>query len=181
MNVRNILSVGFAAIALVAIPAFSATTCAQSMNGTWEVTSGTLYGKPIPANVAFTMTLQVADNTFVAESGNLSSSGEISANPQANLKEVTFKINNGDDPGRELKGIYKFEGQSMTITFSEDDQIPSSFDSTAENKYLTLNYQIGTGRNAGGIAQNRNRQPAQNATAPPKANLNTGNQGAAAF
>ncbi len=182
MNVRNMLSVGIAAIAIVAIPAFTTNLVAQSMNGSWEVTGGTLHGTAIPANVAFTMTIQVAGNTFVANSGNMNSAGTVTANLQASPQQVTFKIDTGNDPGRELRGIYKFEGQAMTITFSETDQFPDTFESTADNKYLTLNYQIGTGRNTGGVAGNR-RGTQRNITTPPGQLPKTtdGNSSAAAF
>ena len=179
MNVRHILSVGVA----IAMLAFATSSFAQSMNGTWEVTGGTMHGKSIPSNVAYTMVLKVADNSFVADSGNLSSSGKVTANPQAALKQITFVIENGDDPGRELKGIYKFEGQAMTITFSAGGQFPTSFDSTADNKYLTLNYQIGTGRNQGssGVARNR-PAPTKKANQPgAAAKSEQGDSSAAAF
>ena len=191
-QVENDMKIRFAVSHLVALLVISmvapAMVSAQAMNGKWEVAGGTLHGKTIPSNVAYNMLLDISNTSFTANSGNLSSNGTITANPQISPAQVTFKIDGGDDSGRELKGIYKFEGQTMTITFSESSDFPADFNSTADNKYLTLTYQPSTGRatnnrnsGRGQIAGgNRGRRPAGRSTigpppaAPPQQNTSGG-------
>jgi uncharacterized protein (TIGR03067 family) len=180
-----------AAVFLPLILAFGATVPAQSITGEWEVAGGAMYGQLIPSNVAYTMTLNITGDQFTADSGNLKSSGKVTFDDQATPGQITFKIDGGDDPGRELKGIFKFEGRNLMITFSETDEFPTAFESTADNRYLALSYQANTGRrnlarddNAGdgrGVAGNRRRPatPANPPSVPPQAGNN--NSGTTAF
>ncbi len=191
MTLKNTWTRGLSALAFALVVSFGVSTQAQSITGEWEVAGGAMYGKLIPSNVAYTMTLNITGDQFSAESGNLKSTGTVTADTQSTPPQITFKIDGGDDPGRELKGIFKFEGRNMMITFSETDQFPNVFESTADNGYLALSYQASTGRslardnnnnnaNRGGIARDRRRPttPGRPATPPQAAN---GDSGAEAF
>ncbi len=141
MNIHNILQALIAAAMLIGV----STTCqAQSMNGQWRVESGMIYGKQVPQHILDAMQLDVTNNEFKAASGNMDSAGTLIANPQASPFQATFAIDNGDDTGRELKAIYQFEGGNLIITFGEGEHFPTGFESTEENKYLTLTYAAGT-------------------------------------
>lgn len=162
MTIRSLALLGLAVLLLPT--AFTSSAEAQSYNGDWEVASGLLYGKLIPDNVVQTMTLNLAEDTFTAKSGNLTSKGSLSSDDSTSPAQITFTINGGDDSGRELKGIWRMDGNSLRITFSEDSEYPTSFDSSADNKYLTLNYRPNSGRNTdrGNLANNNNNNNARN-------------------
>lgn len=146
MNIRSARSTGLTVVILGLLFAAGASVEAQSIPGDWEVAGGALYGKLIPSNVAYSMTLNIAGDQFTADSGNLSSTGTVTSDNQKTPGQISFKIDGGDDPGRELKGIFKFEGPNLMITFSETDEFPTAFESTAENRYMALSYQASTGR-----------------------------------
>lgn len=174
-------------LAVILTPtAFHSSATAQSLTGDWEVASGLLHGKLIPDNVVQTMSLSLTEDTFMAKSGNLSSNGSFTNNDSTSPAQITFSINEGDDSGRELKGIWRMDGNSLRITFSENGSFPTSFDSSADNKYLTLNYRPGSGANTsrGSLANNR-RDPSggrsrrgQRETGKPSKPVTDGNNGA---
>ena len=181
---------GLTAVVAALVFAFSTAAEAQSITGEWEVAGGAMYGKLIPSNVVYTMTLTITGDKFTANSGNLTSTGIVTADDQATPGQITFKIENGDDPGRELKGIFKFEGRNLMITFSETDEFPVAFESTADNGNLALSYQASTGRrslakqddNAGRNVAGNRRGPATRGRPPatlPAAG--SGDSGATAF
>jgi uncharacterized protein (TIGR03067 family) len=140
---RALSNTAAVALAMMAVPLVAQT--APSLNGNWTITNGTLHGQPVPANVLSVMSLNITNSDFVAKSGNLNSTGSITVNAQANPAQLDFAITGGADQGRRLKAIYRLENAVLTITFSENDQYPAGFDSSADNKYLTLVYGQGTG------------------------------------
>ena len=152
MTIRKTFAMIAAAITIMFT--FSGVVSAQSLNGDWDVSSGTMFGQDVPSSALAAMALNFSDNQFSAISGNLNSGGTVIANPQAAVKTLDFKINSGSDSGRLLKAIYKIEGGDLMITFSQTDQYPQTFDSTAENKLLALRYRAGQPRTAASPANN---------------------------
>ena len=168
---RNRLAFSFALGLMVALAA-SYSCGQQSMNGEWKVIEGKLDGNVVPTNVLGAMSLNINNTSFSATSAGLNSQGTLTANATASPMTITFNINTGADTGRALKGIYFFENNNLKITFSQNDQFPTQFESTPGNKYLQLTYSTSqiaaNGRGAGNAAA------AQNVVIPPK----DGNSGA---
>ena len=190
MNIRTTRKMGLTAFVAALAFAFGTAAEAQSITGEWEVAGGAMYGKLIPSSVVYTMTLTITGDNFTANSGNLTSTGTVTADAQATPSQITFKIEGGDDPGRELKGIFKFEGRNLMITFSESDEFPAAFESTADNGNLALSYQASTGRRSlakqgddGGRNVARNRRGPATQGRPPTTLPAAGNgeSGATAF
>ena len=54
--------------------------------------------------------------------------------------KAVFKIDSGDDSGREIKAIYQLTGTILKIAFSQNDDYPSNFRSTDINNVVSLVY-----------------------------------------
>jgi len=99
---------------------------AQSLNGTWSVTTGTMSGKAVPASALSSMSLKINGSTFEAKSGGLVSNGALGANTLASPPQMEFTISSGADKGRKVKAIYELANSELKIAFSEGDKYPSS-------------------------------------------------------
>ena len=99
---------------------------AQSLNGTWSVTTGTMSGKSVSASALSSMSLKINGPTFEAKSGGLVSNGSLGANTLASPPQMEFTINSGADKGRKVKAIYELANNVLKIAFSESNSYPSS-------------------------------------------------------
>lgn len=118
----------------------SAVLAQPQLDGTWVPQRGVMHGEVVPMNALQSMTLIFSSGSFKASSGAMSSTGRVDQfGYEAN--QFDLQIQQGTDQGRLIKAIFKIEGPSLTITFSETDQFPTGYDSTVENRYLTLVYQ----------------------------------------
>ena len=154
MFFKSVMSVVAAAAILVA-----SSAQAQSLNGTWSVSTGTKAGKSVPSSALTSMSLMINGSSFEARSGGFVSKGGLGANTLASPPQMEFTINDGADKGRKVKAIYEMSGGSLKIAFSESDQYPSSMNGDA----LVLTYSLSGGASSSMAANGQ--QPA--ATTPP--------------
>jgi uncharacterized protein (TIGR03067 family) len=116
-----------------------------ALEGQWKVVNGQMHGQVVPASATNSMTLTISGGTFKGESAGLMSSGSLAVDPSTPTM-LKFSITTGADLGRTLNAMYRVDGTTLIIVFSETGEFPTSFESTAANKYLVLNYQqIGVG------------------------------------
>lgn len=134
---RRIMA-SWVAVALISL-ASSAFGQIVALDGSWQPERGTMHGEVVPTSALQVMSLVVSSGTFKASSGSLSSTGRMN---QAGYLANQFDLNieTGSDQGRLIKAIFKVENQTLTITFSETGEFPTTHDSSADNKYLTLIY-----------------------------------------
>lgn len=118
--------------------AFAGQAHAQSLNGTWSVSNGTMAGKAVPSSVLSSMSLMINGSVFEAKSGGFVSKGALGANTLAVPPQMEFTINDGADKGRKIKAIYEFAGRDLKIAFSESGQYPNSMSGDA----LVLTYKL---------------------------------------
>lgn len=130
---------GVVLLCLVAAP-----TWGQTLNGQWRVKTGVVDGQTVPAASLRSMTLTIDKARFSAVSGNLTSSGTLLANIQADPAQLVFTIESGADAGNKVFAIYKLDTSGLMVTYSKDGSFPTTFDSTPENKYVKLVYTTGT-------------------------------------
>ena len=139
-SMKNLLIV----LSLVGLFGHSSATNAfgqAKIDGEWSVTRATVAGKFVPKNVSDSMLLKITGNKFEAKSGESSSQGMISVIESARGKtKAVFKIENGDDVGREINAIFQMAAGSLQIAFSQDSEFPASFRSTADNKFVYMVY-----------------------------------------
>ena len=164
---KIIASLGVGLCCLVVAPAWG-----QTLNGQWRVQSGVVDGQTVPAASLRSMTLTIDKAKFSAISGNLTSTGTLLANIQADPAQLVFTIESGADAGNKIYAIYKLDGSGLLITYSKDGNFPTTFESTPENKYVRLQYTSGAassmtaggpgrGPNQTGIPFGRNQQQQQ--------------------
>ncbi len=138
----QVIPILFVGISLVLVPQVTFGQSITELNGNWSVVQGTLAGTPVPNDALNSMSLSFTDGNFQAKSGSLQSGGSIAV-AVAGTTQLNFTINSGNDAGKTIKALYRLENGSLTITFSQDDQVPSSHNSTAANNYCSLVYRAG--------------------------------------
>ena len=142
---------------------------AQSLNGTWSVTTGTMSCKSVPSSALSSMSLKINGSTFEAKSGGLVSNGAIGANTLASPPQMEFTINSGADKGRKVKAIYELANNQLKIAFSESGQYPSSM-----SEGMVLSYRLSGAAAApavatgGAAARNPSGAARPNSPRPPK-------------
>jgi len=172
MFCRMLLAVGFVAGFL-----FPVRINAQSIDGNWAVQSGVLNGKKVPDIALTSMALNINSTKFEARSGSFASMGTISANTLVLPAQIEFSIENGADTGRKLKAVFALENGQLKVTFSQDDQFPTSFESTDANRYLALIYAPGQATSATNTsASTTSTPPVAENQLPPKAGKNRRNR-----
>ena len=130
---------------------FESTAIAQ-LNGEWMITRGTMSGELVPLDILQKMSLKITGTTFDAKSGDSSSRGQVTeAGAQGPFKKAVFKIDSGDDSGREIKALYQRIGTTLKISFSQNSDYPKEIRSTSDNQLLVLQYK----NKAGNVATRR--------------------------
>ena len=151
---KNLSSILTVALIFVAVPAF-----AQTLAGDWMITDGMFAGEKVPKDALDSMSLKMTRNSFDAKSGETMSKGKLTNQASSQPPQLVFKIDSGTDVGREIKAIYEFKGSILKIAFSQSEEYPSGFDSTADNKILVLSYKSKAPVSARGRGRNRKREP----------------------
>ena len=132
---KNLSIVLAAIMVMITAPAF-----AQTIDGDWSITAGQYAGKAVPKPDLDAMSLKVNRNQFDAKSGDSMSKGMITSQSRSRPPQLVFKIDSGDDAGREVKAIYELKGAILKIAFSQTEEFPQNFTSTSDNKVLVLTY-----------------------------------------
>lgn len=114
-----------------------------SLEGEWKPVTGTLHGQTVPATAFNSMKLIFSSGTFSAESGGLVSTGTVEADASG-ANRLKFTITAGADTGRTLSALYRVDGTTLSIVFSETQSFPDAFQSTPANRYLVMIYQLGS-------------------------------------
>ncbi len=109
-----------------------------ALEGDWTGDSASLEGNSVNASQ---MTLQFSSGAFQARSGQMSSNGTLKL--ATDDGQLTFSIDGGADAGKKIPALYRVENGILTITYSQDDQFPTSHNSTSANKYCSVTFRKG--------------------------------------
>jgi uncharacterized protein (TIGR03067 family) len=83
--------------------------------GTWRLVSGLTDGKPLPDEKATQITVTITGNKHTVRMGDAVIARDVSfeVDPRATPKAVTDTIQDGPQKGTVIRGIYKFEGDTL--------------------------------------------------------------------
>jgi uncharacterized protein (TIGR03067 family) len=131
------MAVGFVGVALVL--AQDAAGEAKKLQGVWEPVAVTAEGKKIPeADVAKSgMRFTLAGETYkVTVQGKLVEGGTFKVDPGKSPRTLDLTITEGDDKGKMQLGIYKLDGEALTVALppTGSKARPTAFESTAKNQ-----------------------------------------------
>lgn len=99
--------------------------------GTWRAISAVREGKPGPPEVIATITRKViGDHVTWSRDGKAFAGTTIVLNPNADPPAIDVLPDGGASRGHRVLGIYKLEGDTLTIAMADADQPrPTSFES----------------------------------------------------
>jgi uncharacterized protein (TIGR03067 family) len=136
-NVTIAIGVGFVGVALVL--AQDTAGDAKRLQGVWEPVAVTAEGKKIAeADVAksgMRLTMD-GDRYKVTVQGKLVEGGTFKLDPGKSPRTLDLTITEGDDKGKTQLGIYKLDGEALTIALPPTGTTarPAAFESTAKNQ-----------------------------------------------
>ncbi len=164
------------AAVMILLLGFSGPVSAQlpGIDGEWTLKEGMMSGQDVPEDILSTMRLSIKQGTFDAKSGESMSKGKVmeakvmdddAASGTSSSNRIVFKIAEGSDAGREVKAIWELKNRNLKIAYSQGDDYPTEFVSTADNRNLVLTY-IGS-RAARRTASNRSKKARPRITISP--------------
>jgi uncharacterized protein (TIGR03067 family) len=108
----------------------------DSLQGSWNVESATHAGEAMPVEVRGKMTLEFKGDKVVAHSPNRPEDpAEFVLDSSKSPKTITIKPPKGE---KELHGIYKLDGDSLTICMTEGSELPTKFESPKGSQIALL-------------------------------------------
>ena len=112
------------------------------LNGTWQLKSADLAGKPLPAEFIKSFKLIVEGDKYRALTGGPEDKGDLKLATEGKLRTIDVIGKEGPNQGKTLGAIYKIEGDKMTCCYDLSGKVrPTEFKSTVENKLFLAVYE----------------------------------------
>ncbi len=107
----------------------------EKLAGTWIAIAAEDYGEKIPEDQIKGMQLVLSGSDFTSSHGDTTvMSGTFTVDPAKKPKTIDLKSMSGRHKGKTLPGLYKLEGEMLTICFVEPDgKRPTELASTIDN------------------------------------------------
>jgi len=103
---------------------------ADSFKGKWSAVSISIGGKPAPDELVKGFRLNFDEKTYTNLMGDeVAEEGEYKIDASKSPKTIDIDIKKGQDKGKKQIGIYKFDGDKLTIiaAMAGSDERPKSF------------------------------------------------------
>jgi uncharacterized protein (TIGR03067 family) len=128
-------------LAFLVEPAPAADTAKQEqekLQGNWTVTAYTASGKKAEAKEFAAWRLIVSGNEMTARDGiDLLSAYVFKLDPSATPRLIDLDVTSGPDKDKKVLGLYKLEGETLTVCVAEPDKPrPTAFASKEGSGHL---------------------------------------------
>src|SRR5262249_18001896 len=121
MKSQVLLGLAVSGLLAVALQAGEAGGKAEKLDGTWLVTSGEKGGKKLPGDLLekIRQTLEFRGEKYkVAVLDKVQEEGTFKTDPKKNPKTIDLMITSGEDKGKTQRGIYRLEGDTLSVSLS---------------------------------------------------------------
>ena len=122
---------------LTAAPAWAddaATAEQKKMSGTWKVKDGQADGQPLPAEVRDKARIVFKGDTFAFTAAGMDKATTYAVDPA----KGTITIDPPKGETKTLRGLYKLDGDTLTLCVTDGDKIPVKLAAAADVLYLVL-------------------------------------------
>jgi uncharacterized protein (TIGR03067 family) len=109
------------------------TDDAETLKGNWKAVSLTQSGQAVPAEIASHLKFKFDGKSYVNKMEDMVEEGGYTIDATKTPKTIDFDIKTGDDKGKKQFGIYKIEGEKLTIVVAKpgSKDRPNSFKAEA--------------------------------------------------
>lgn len=124
-----------AALALLAAPESDKKDDLDAIQGTWTMVSFEVNGESVPENVIETGRLEIKKDVYTPKLGEQTQWFTIVLSAEKDPKTFELTARNGANSGGLFKGIYKLDGETLTMcrALTEQDPRPTEFATGAES------------------------------------------------
>jgi uncharacterized protein (TIGR03067 family) len=123
----------FCVIGTIAADDPKKTDDADAFKGAWKTVSVTERGQPVPPEIAKKIKFRFDGKNYVNTLDDMVEEGGYTIDASKTPRTIDFDIKTGDDKGKKQLGIYKFDGDKITIVvaMAGSNDRPTTFKSEA--------------------------------------------------
>jgi uncharacterized protein (TIGR03067 family) len=112
----------------------------KKFEGDWVFTSWEFGGQTLPAEFRDSAKWSVKGDKYTFEMNEQKEEGTIKLDPAKKPATIDFAITAGNDKGKDQPGIYKVDGDTITICLARPGgkERPTDFKSTEENGFILV-------------------------------------------
>jgi len=112
----------------------------KKFEGTWVFTSWEHAGEALPAEARDTARWTMKGEKYTFEFGGMTEEGTIKLDPSKKPATMDLAITEGQDKGKDQVGIYKIEGDTITVCLAPPGakDRPTEFKSTEDNGFILV-------------------------------------------
>jgi uncharacterized protein (TIGR03067 family) len=110
----------------------------KKFDGTWVFTAWDHAGEALPAEARDTAKWTIKGGKYTFEFAGMTEEGTIKLDPSKKPATIDIAITEGQDKGKDQVGIYKIEGETITVCLAAPGakDRPTEFRSTEENGFI---------------------------------------------